>query len=136
MALIAVVYRNGREVEIGAARYVMREGDAETAEFAIAIADRWHRRGVAERLLRGLIAVAASRGIRWLEGDVLASNRGMLGLARKLGFQSRKPRSDARLVTVSRRVAAQDAEEVARTPARRGWRGLFRSLVPAAARVS
>jgi acetyltransferase len=130
MALIAVVYRNGREVEIGAARYVVRGEDAETAEFAIAIADRWHRRGVAERLLRGLIAVAARRGIRWLEGDVLASNRGMLELARKLGFQSRKPRSDARFVTVSRRVTAQDADAASRVPARGGWLGLLKSFAP------
>lgn len=132
LALIAVVYEDGREVEIGAARYVVRADDAEAAEFAIAIADRWHRQGVAERLLRGLIAVAARRGIRWLEGDVLASNRGMRALARKLGFQSREPHGDARLVKVSRCVTTQDADAVSRVPARGGWRALFRSLVPAA----
>jgi acetyltransferase len=135
MALIAVVYREGRELEIGAARYVVREDDAETAEFAIAVADRWHRQGVAERLLRGLIAVAARRGLRWLEGDVLASNRGMRGLARKLGFQSRKRHPDARLVTLSRRVTAQDADAAARAPVRGGWLGLLRSFALMGARA-
>lgn len=134
MALIAVVYEDGRELEIGAARYVVRAADAETAEFAIAIADRWHGRGVAERLLRGLIAVAARRGIRWLEGDVLAGNRAMLGLARKLGFQAREPRRDARLVAVSRHVSARDADAVAQAPARGGWRGLLQSFAPMLAR--
>jgi acetyltransferase len=135
MALIAVVYRDGRELEIGAARYVVREDDAETAEFAIAVADRWHRQGVAERLLRGLIAVAARRGLRWLEGDVLASNRGMRELARKLGFQSRKRHPDARLVTLSRRVTAQDADAAGRAPVRGGWLGLLRSFAPMGARA-
>jgi acetyltransferase len=135
MALIAVVYRDGREIEIGAARYVVRAGDAETAEFAIAIADRWHRQGVAERLLRGLIAVAASRGLRWLEGDVLVANRAMIGLARKLGFQSRNVRGEARLLTVSRRVSAQDANAPLRTPVQGGWRRLLMALAPIVARA-
>lgn len=127
LALIAVVYRGGREVEIGAARYVAGESDPEAAEFAVAIADRWHGQGVAERLLRGLIEAAARKGLRWLEGDVLRDNRAMLGLARKLGFQSRLPRGDARIVRVSRRVTAGDALP-AIPPAGRGWRGLLGPL--------
>ena len=127
LALIAVVYRDGREVEIGAARYVAGERDPEAAEFAVAVADRWHGQGVAERLLRGLIEAAARKGLRWLEGDVLRDNRAMLGLARKLGFQSRLPRGDARIVRVTRRVAAGDARP-AHPPARRGWRGLLGPL--------
>src|SRR5512134_814 len=77
MALIAVVYQDGREIEIGAARYAVSP-DGETAEFAVAVADAWQGRGVGARLLSDLTRVAAGRGLRWIEGEVLASNRGML----------------------------------------------------------
>jgi acetyltransferase len=125
LALIAVIYRDGREKEIGAARYSVR-ADGETAEFAVAVADAWQGRGVGARLLSDLMRVAARRGLRWMEGEVLASNRGMIALARRLGFEYRKPHRDARLVKVSRRLRAEDAR--ATQPAPSGWRGLLRTL--------
>lgn len=125
MALIAVHYRDGQEVEIGAARYVVR-ADGETAEFAVAVADAWQGQGVGVRLLSDLMRVAASRGLRWMEGEVLASNRGMLALARRLGFDYRKPHRDARLVTVSRRLREQDARGTKRPLS--SWRELLRTL--------
>ena len=124
MALIAVVYVEGREVEIGAARYAVG-ADGETAEFAVAVADAWQGHGVGARLLRGLIEVAARRGLRWMEGDVLATNRGMRNLARKLGFQSRDRGGEARLVRVSRILRSEDARSTARIAARPGWRGVL-----------
>ena len=127
LALIAVVYQDGREIEIGAARYAVM-ADGETAEFAVAVADAWQGRGVGARLLRGLIEVAARRGLRWMEGDVLATNRGMRALARKLGFQSRARGGEARLVRVSRILRSEDARSAARVAARSGWRGLFGML--------
>jgi acetyltransferase len=127
MALIAVVYQEGREIEIGAARYAV-SADGETAEFAVAVADAWQGRGVGARLLRGLIEVAARRGLRWMEGDILATNRGMRALARKLGFQSRDRGGEARLVRVSRILRSEDARSTAHVAARAGWRGLFGML--------
>jgi acetyltransferase len=127
MALIAVVYREGREIEIGAARYAV-SADGEAAEFAVAVADAWQGRGVGARLLRGLIEVAARRGLRWMEGDILATNRGMRALARKLGFQSRARGGEARLVRVSRILRSEDARSAARVAARPGWRGLLGML--------
>ena len=127
MALIAVIYADGREIEIGAARYVVQP-DGETAEFAVAVADAWQGRGVGARLLRGLIEVAARRGLRWMEGDVLAANRGMRALARKLGFQSRARGDEARLVRISRILRSEDARSDARGAARAGWRGLLGML--------
>jgi acetyltransferase len=135
MALIAVVYVDGREVEIGAARYAV-DADGETAEFAVAVADAWQGRGVGERLLCGLISVAARRGLRWIEGDVLAANRGMRALARKLGFQGRTRGADARLVRVSRLLREEDARAAACAAPRAPWwdaARLFRAL-PASAR--
>jgi acetyltransferase len=102
--------------------------DGETAEFAVAVADAWQGRGVGERLLRGLIAVAAQRGLRWFEGDVLESNRGMRALARKLGFQGRARGGEARLVRVSRLLRAEDAAEQAATAKVGSWREFLRFL--------
>jgi acetyltransferase len=129
MALIAVVFadesqQDAREIEIGAARYAV-SADGETAEFAVAVADAWQGRGVGERLLRGLIEVAARRGLRWIEGDILANNLGMRALARKLGFQSRDRGGEARLVRVSRILRSEDARSTARVAPRPGWRGLL-----------
>jgi acetyltransferase len=127
LALIAVVYRDGREVQVGAARYVV-QGDGETAEFAVAVADAWQGRGVGERLMRGLIAVAAQRRLRWFEGDVLESNRGMRALARKLGFQGRVRGGDARLLRVSRLLRPEDATVKTAVAPAAAWRDLLRYL--------
>jgi hypothetical protein len=61
-----------------------------------------------------------------MEGEVLASNRGMLALARRLGFDYRKPHRDARLVTVSRRLREQNSRGT--KPPLSGWRDLLRTL--------
>jgi acetyltransferase len=136
LALIAVVYRDGRETEIGVARYVAAEGDPETAEFAVAVADRWHGQGVAERLLGGLIESAARKGLRWLQGDVLAGNRAMLSLARKLGFQASSRRGDGRLVNVSRRVSERDGSAAPSMERPAPWRRLLRAFGADAARTA
>ena len=86
MALIATVVLEGCETQIGVARYV-REGAA--CECAIVVADAWQGRGVGTPLMRELIAAAARSGITEIQGDVLATNRPMLALARKLGMSVR-----------------------------------------------
>jgi acetyltransferase len=111
-ALIAEVFGDDGEVEIGVARYVVTDRD-ECAEVALAVADAWQRQGVGERLLRGLIEVAARRGLRWLEGEVLATNEPMLALARKLGFQMRRQPRGALTVTIDRQVETADQERLA-----------------------
>jgi acetyltransferase len=114
-ALIAEVFGDSREVEIGVARYVVADRD-DCAEVAVAVADAWQRQGVAKRLLGGLIQVAARRGLRWLEGEVLATNAPMLAFARKLGFQVRSRRRSALTVTIERQVGTPDQEPPAPKP--------------------
>lgn len=86
MALAAATMLGGSETLIGVSRYVL-DSDNQSAEFAIVIADSWHGRGIGARLLGKLIAVARLRGLQRLYGDILATNRPMLGLASKLGFK-------------------------------------------------
>jgi acetyltransferase len=86
MALIATVTRDGGEIEIGVARYVVTPGTA-SCEFAIAVDDAWQGTGVAGILMLELMAAARSRGLKAMVGFVLASNHKMLKFCRQLGFE-------------------------------------------------
>jgi acetyltransferase len=85
MALAATTMLGGTETLIGVARYV-RDPRGDAAEFAIVVADAWQGRGIGRRLLGKLAEVARRRGLKRLYGDILAMNRPMLELVRKLGF--------------------------------------------------
>lgn len=85
MAFVATVQRDGREVEVGVCRYITNP-DGVTCEYAIVIADDWHRRGLGRRMMQQLIEVARRRGLEAMVGHVMASNRGMLDLCQALGF--------------------------------------------------
>ena len=85
MAFVATVPEDGREAEVGVARYVANP-DGSSCEFALVIADGWQRRGLGRRMMEQLVGVARARGLRAMVGHVLAENRGMLALCRKLGF--------------------------------------------------
>ena len=60
--------------------------DFEQAEFALAVASDWQRRGYGELLMRHVLAYATSRGIKRVVGHVLPENHAMLGLAERVGF--------------------------------------------------
>jgi len=70
---------------IGVARFVRSQSDPELAEFAVAVADDWHRRGVGSALLHRLTERAREEGIRRFSGLILEENRPMLELADELG---------------------------------------------------
>lgn len=99
MALIAVSERDGREFEVGVARYITQD-DRESCEFAIVIADTWQRRGLGTRLMQRLIAAARAASIRVMHGDVLASNQHMLQFTTRLGFRARFDERDPRMMRV------------------------------------
>src|SRR6266850_4445969 len=93
LALIATTPVQGRERQIGVARYV-KESSPGDAEFAIVLGDDWQGRGLGTRLLASLLVAAKSRGVRRLVGTTLSVNSGMLALGRKLGFKlAADPRS-------------------------------------------
>ena len=100
VALVATIVEGDRERLIADARYVAQ---GEVAEFAVAVSDRYQGCGVARRLLAALGACARRSGLRWLVGEVLATNRPMLGLAQRLGF-ARSAGEVAGVVRVERSV--------------------------------
>lgn len=109
-ALVAVA--QGAGTIVGGARYGAAAG-SDTCEFAVTVADDWHRLGLASRLMTVLIEMARARGFRTMEGYVLATNAGMRRLARRLGFTDAACPGDAttRIVTLALRAgtAAGDA---------------------------
>ena len=87
LALIATTLVEGSERQIGVGRYVKEESSPSDAEFAIVLSDDWQRRGLGTRLLVSLLVAAKGHGVRRLFGTTMSDNRGMLELARKLGFR-------------------------------------------------
>jgi len=50
------------------------------------VADPWQGEGLGPKLIERVIEIAKENGVRTLSGDVLAVNRPMLALAKKMGF--------------------------------------------------
>jgi acetyltransferase len=100
MALIALYEERGKIRQVGVARYVTYL-DGRGCEFAIVISDDWQGRGLATELLRRLIDIARARGLEVMDGTVLRENRGMLSLAKELGFTRRSSRDDPEIIHIS-----------------------------------
>lgn len=86
LALIATLGEGSEERMIGVVRY-SPNADGVSCEFAIAIADEWHGKGLGALLMRKLFEAARTAGYQRLTGSVLEANRAMHGLMRKLGFK-------------------------------------------------
>ena len=100
VALVAETFDDGAPRVVAEARYVLDAGGRD-AEFAVVVADDWRRLGLAARLICMLCGHARESGLASLYGEVLATNRPMLELLRRLGFARRRHPGDARLVLAS-----------------------------------
>jgi GNAT superfamily N-acetyltransferase len=83
LQLVAVA--GSAEQIIAGARYGATGTDGD-CEFAVAVVDEWHGRGLARLLLETLMREARTRGFARMEGHILATNVPMLRLAKRLGF--------------------------------------------------
>ena len=70
---------------VGSAIFVIGS-DPATCELAITIAAGYGGAGLGRTILTALIAAAKQRGLKEMEGFVLAANKPMLGLAARVGF--------------------------------------------------
>jgi len=100
-----VVERDGRIVAL-ASYYPLR--DPARAEMAIAVDDAAHGHGIGTVLFERLSEDARRAGIRALLAEVLAANRGMLGLLAGLGFRTSR-RFDGGVVEVEVTLAPDPA---------------------------
>ncbi len=80
-ALVVVRKEKGKEIPLAGGRFV-HESDGRRCEFSLLIGDAWQGQRIGHRILRVLIREAARRGLREMEGYVLADNQAMLRLAR------------------------------------------------------
>jgi acetyl coenzyme A synthetase (ADP forming)-like protein len=85
-ALLGTFVENGRERVVAVANYV-RLRDPTLAEAAFAVLDEYQRRGIGTRLVEQLAQRAGRQGIERIVAEVLAENRGMLGVFEALGFE-------------------------------------------------
>ena len=69
--------------------------DRSSCEFAITVASGFGGLGLAKTLMMALIDESRRRGVKEMEGFVLAQNKSMLGLARRLGFAIEREPGDA-----------------------------------------
>jgi len=98
LALIAVYEQDGKEIELGVARYVIN-ADRESCEFALVVADKWHNRGIGTRLMTALIDAAGARGLKIMNGEIMGDNKNMLQLVKKLGFSIERSAEDMSLLS-------------------------------------
>ena len=85
---VALICRHGDRV-VAVANYdrLLEPG---VAEVAFAVAEDFRRRWTATRLLEQLAAIAAERGIRRFNAEVLAINHAALGVFKEAGFKVRR----------------------------------------------
>jgi acetyltransferase len=85
IALVAILESDATERMLGAARVILQH-NLEDAEFAVVVGDPWQGRGIGAHLLSTCLDIAKARGFGTIWGTVLAENKHMLALGRKLGF--------------------------------------------------
>ena len=101
MALIAVTYEDGHEVEHGVVRYITNP-DQNSCEFALVISDTLQGHGIGQRMLNRLMEIARSRGLDMIEGEVLSDNHRMLQMIKTMGFQIQMSDEDPTIQNVSK----------------------------------
>jgi GNAT superfamily N-acetyltransferase len=105
VALAAVADPDGRPSMVAEARYAVA-ADGRSAEFALAVADEWQRRGLATQLMATLERIAAAAGIKRLTGECLAINEGFVSFARSLGYCVHADGGDRSLLRIEKDIAA------------------------------
>nr|WP_319394290.1 bifunctional acetate--CoA ligase family protein/GNAT family N-acetyltransferase [uncultured Desulfobacter sp.] len=89
IALVAIDETSKTDRMLGVAR-IIGDADSQTGEFAVLVGDNWHGKGIGVCLLEKCLSIAAKRRFRVVHGFVLKTNRNMLALGRKLGFEIEK----------------------------------------------
>ncbi len=104
---------------IGVARAFRSKDDETAAEFAVAVIDSYHSKGVGSLLLDALGVACARVGITTLTADVLSTNTAMLSLVERRGGTRTRVLGDASVtevaipvVSLTRRVDAVDRQRI------------------------
>jgi len=104
-------------IDIVGSAIAVFSADRTSCEFAITVAADFGGTGLATRLMTTLIDEAKRRGLKEMEGFVLAQNQSMLRLARRLGFRIESEPGDPTV-----RVCRMALDSAAEPPASGGDR--------------
>ncbi len=85
ISFVALDDRAGEEQMLGIAN-IIGEPDGKKGEFSVLIGDPWQGKGIGAKLLLQCLKIAQERGMEHVWGTVLAENRYMVELGKKLGF--------------------------------------------------
>ncbi|WP_242392519.1 bifunctional acetate--CoA ligase family protein/GNAT family N-acetyltransferase [Anaeromyxobacter oryzisoli] len=107
LALVGLVEREGREVQIAVARYTLT--DPESAHISVVVADEWQGRGLGGRLLELLAELARARGAVRLEGEILAENERVRALLARLGYSFRRDPEEPDVFLIEKALGAAPA---------------------------
>ena len=91
IAIAAFVEEDHATKMTGVGRLII-DPDEETAEFGVAVTDRWQGHGIGGKLLDLTIEVARDFRLRRIWGVVLTDNQKMLGLCESRGFAMERAR--------------------------------------------
>ena len=97
---------DGTERMLGAVR-LHADGNHDSGEFAISVGRHARGTGLAYALMRLMIDWARFEGIGRIEGTVLAENRAMLAVCRRLGFSQGRDPEDQGVMKVRLELAVQ-----------------------------
>ena len=103
MALIAVATEQGKEIELGVARFAINP-DGNSCEFALVVADGIHGKGLGQKLMVALMEAARDKGLSIIEGEVLSNNHKMFKLMTRLGFTVKPGEDDPSIMKVSKQL--------------------------------
>jgi len=79
----ALVVAVGDDI-VALASYNRRPDESEVADIAVVVEDDWQGLGLGRDLVRAVVRLARSRGVKTLHADVLAENRPVINLIHRL----------------------------------------------------
>jgi acetyltransferase len=85
IAIIAEYHSNDEKRNVGVVRLVIDSG-LQTGEFAILVTDNFQDSGLGWKFMEVLIGIGQGKGLKSINGIVLADNNKMLTLAKEFGF--------------------------------------------------
>ena len=85
MMVVGVVTDGDTEHIISSSAYY--KSGSGMAEYSITISPQWQQKGIGGHLLQRMIDIAAEKGVKGFEGEVLAENTGMLKLLNDIPFR-------------------------------------------------
>jgi RimJ/RimL family protein N-acetyltransferase len=103
LALAITAGRGADEHVIADARYCV-DADAQGAEFALVVDERWQRLGLGRWAMHTLGDAAQAAGLTWLHGEVLSGNAPMRALMQRCGLSWTPDPEDDRLAQVQLRL--------------------------------